>query len=186
MSEQLIQVDSIKFLSELESASSISKKFEIFNKVLNQQPLVVKNMNEQLKKNGGFGSKATDYDYIPIGVVEQGLRQIFFNQVDFIIKSNFRDLNTFVVVASIRYKCPVSLELREIDGIGAKSIQQDKGASIGEFNSTMKQNGLELSVGTAYSRAIKNAAAKLGEVFGQGLNRDDEGELHFYNKRALN
>jgi len=38
----------------------------------------------------------------------------------------------------------------------------------------MKANALELGVGIAYSRAVKNAAKKLGKMFGANLNRDEE------------
>ena len=181
-----ILVDPIKFLSQIESADTISKKFKIFNKVLNQEPFKKKNFKDELKRKGQNAGVAQDYDYVPIEIIEESLRQIFFNQVDFIIKNSYRDLNTMVVVASIQYNDPVSGRIRIIDGIGAKSIQQDSGAKIIDFNSTMKQNGLELAVGSAYSKAIKNAAKKLGKAFGADLNRDEELEsVVMYNKTVL-
>lgn len=168
------EFDGIAFLSKIESADSLQKKVRIFNDALNQEPIMPKNMKAELEKKGLNANNNTNYDYIPIGIIQETLRQMFFQQVSFSIKNSFRDLNSFVVIATIRYKCPISLEWKEVDGIGAKAIQQSKGASIDSFNSTMQYNGLELAVGTAYSRAIKNGAKCIGTVFGGNLNRDDE------------
>lgn len=166
--------DGLTFLSKIEGADTLSKKVSILNNALRQEPLFVKNMMEEMKKKGLNPSKSQDYEYIPVGVVEEALRQVFFRQVDFIIKQSYRDLNSFIVVSRIKYKCPISQEYRKIDGIGAKALQQDAGAKIFDFNSTMKANALELGVGIAYSRSIKNAAKKLGKLFGASINRDEE------------
>jgi hypothetical protein len=40
-------------------------------------------------------------------------------------------------------------------------------------------------VGIAYSRAIKNAAKKLGKMFGGSLNRDEEIESVVFNKGVM-
>lgn len=164
----------LAFLSKIENAESLSKKVQILNFALRQEPIKVKNMMEEMKKKGLNAGKAQDFEYVPIEVVEEALRQIFFRQIDFEIKSSYRDLNSFIVVTTISYKCPISQELRKIDGIGAKALQQDSGSKIDQFNFTMKANALELGVGIAYSRAIKNAAKKLGKMFGANLNRDEE------------
>lgn len=166
--------DGIAFLSKIEAVESMSKKISILNTALKQEPLVIKNMMVEMKKKGLNAGPMQDYEYIPIGVIEESLRQIFFRQIDFEIKTSFRDLNSFIVIATITYKCPISLEMRKIDGIGAKALQQDSGSKVQEFNMTMKANALELGVGIAYSRAIKNAAKKLGKMFGGSLNRDEE------------
>lgn len=179
-------VNPLKFLSEIDNEQTISKKVKILDRILNQEPAMIKNMRAELIKKGLSANSNQDYDYVPIEIVEEALRQIFFRQVDFTIRQSYRDLNSFIVVARIRYKDPITKEYRKIDGIGAKSIQQDKGASISDFNSTMKPNGLELGVGTAYSRAIKNAAKKLGKLFGADLNRDEEIEnVVVFNKKVL-
>lgn len=170
----LDKFNGIEFLSKIENADTLSKKVRIFNDALNQDPIMPKNLKAEMIKKGLNAGNSQDYDYVPIAIVEEALRQIFFRQVDFIIKHSYRDLNSFIVIASIVYKCPISLEYRTIDGIGAKAIQQDAGAKVQDFNATMKGNGLELGVGIAYSRAIKNGAKKLGKLFGASLNRDEE------------
>ncbi len=166
--------DGIAFLSKLEEVDTVSKKMSILNNALKQEPLVIKNMMVEMKKKGLNAGSMQDYEYIPVGVVEESLRQIFFRQIDFEIKNSYRDLNSFIVISTITYKCLISQEMRKIDGIGAKALQQDSGSKVQDFNFTMKANALELGVGIAYSRAIKNAAKKLGKMFGGSLNRDEE------------
>src|SRR6478736_555743 len=78
--------DGLAFLSKIEDAESLSKKVSILNYALRQEPLVIKNMMEEMKKKGINASKAQDYEYIPVGVIEEALRQVFFRQIDFIIK----------------------------------------------------------------------------------------------------
>lgn len=189
MSESLeiVKIDTLAFFSEIEAAEGISKKIKVLEKVLNQEPLIKKNLGQEMRNKGLNSGAAQNFDYVPIAVVEEALRQIFFRQVDFIVKNSYRDLNSFIVTARIRYKDPVTLETRVIDGIGAKSLQQDKGAKVIDFNSTMKANALEMGVAIAYSRAIKNAAKKLGKLFGASLNRDDElDDVVVFNKKVLN
>lgn len=166
--------DGLAFLSKIETAETLSKKVQILNYALRQEPIMVKNMKDEMLKKGLNAGKAQDFEYVPIEVVEEALRQIFFRQIDFEIKNSFRDLNSFIVITTLSYKCPISQEMRKIDGIGAKALQQDAGAKIDQFNFTMKANALELGVGIAYSRAVKNAAKKLGKMFGANLNRDEE------------
>lgn len=179
-------INGLSFLSKIEEADTISKKVSILNNALRQEPMHVKNMKEEMKKKGLNPSNSQDYEYVSIGVVEEALRQIFFRQIDFVIKQSYRDLNSFIVVSRIKYKCPISHEMRTVDGIGAKVLQQDAGAKVQDFNMTMKANALELGVGIAYSRSIKNAAKKLGKLFGASLNRDDEMDnVIVFNKEVM-
>ena len=182
-SAELAIVEHFSLLSKIESAATISQKFKFFSQAVSQEPIVKKNMSDELAKKGLNHGKSTDYDYMPVGVIEEMLRQLFFGQVKFETVNCFRDLNSFVTVVRIHYKSPISNEWLFADGIGAKALQQDSGAKIHEFNHTMKANALELGVGISYSRAIKNAAKKLGKAFGAELNRDEElDDIVVYNK----
>lgn len=182
----LVKLDSFSFLSKVQEAGTLQKKFQIYNRVLNQAPIIKHDMKSQMKKKGYNLPDKNNFEYIPIEVIEETLRQIFFGQCSFTIQSQSRELNSFIVVARIRYKNPVTNEFQEVDGIGAKAIQQEANSSLDCFNSTMKANGLEMAVSTAYSRAIKNAAKKLGRLFGADLNRDEELDgIHVYGKSIV-
>lgn len=180
------EFNTLAFFSEIEAEDSIAKKVRVLNRVLNQESAFAKNMNDVLKSKGQSTSRSTDYDYIPIEIIEESLRQVFFRQVDITIQQSYRDLNSFIVVCRIAYKDPVTHETRKLDGIGAKQLQQDANSSLNDFNATMKRNALELGVGIAYSRAVKNAAKKLGKLFGADLNRDEElNSVHVFNSNVL-
>lgn len=180
------EFNTLSFFSEIEAEDSIAKKVRVLNRVLNQESAFTKNMNNVLRSKGQNTSKSTDYDYIPIEIIEEALRQVFFRQVDITIRQSYRDLNSFIVVCRIAYKDPVTHEKRKLDGIGAKQLQQDAKSLLSDFNSTMKRNALELGVGIAYSRAVKNAAKKLGKLFGADLNRDEElNSVHVFNSNVL-
>lgn len=173
MENKNLPINYIGMIEEISEKDKFSEKVKVLSRALDRESEYKKSMKEQMQKNGlRFSGK--DYDYIPIEVIEESLRQIFLRQIDFIIKQSYRDLNSFVVIARLRYVDPATGLTRIIDGIGAASLQQDSGAQISDFNSTMKKNAMELGVGIAYSRAIKNAAKKLGKLFGANLNRDEE------------
>lgn len=165
--------DGIKFLKQIESEELISKKCQIMNAVLDQES-THKNMKEEMRKKGVNVGSNYDYDYVPIEVVEEGLRQIFFRQIDFEIGQAWRDINSVMVTCSVKYKDPISGDFRRVDGIGAKALQQDKGSSVKDIDTTVKPNAFELGYPIAYTRAVKNAAKKIGKVFGANLNRDSE------------
>ena len=59
------------------------------------------------------------------------------------------------------------------DGIGACPLQTDQGAGAIEFNK-IKSNAIMLAAPAAESYAFKDAAEKIGKIFGKDLNRKDE------------
>jgi ribosomal protein S17E len=113
-------------------------------------------------------------EYLPIDFVENQLREDFGGLVQFIIVSERRELNEYIVVARIKIFHPIARTWMEYDGIGAAQIMQDSGASISQFNETKKKNALEMNAPKAYSEAIKNAAKKIGKKYGGSINRKFE------------
>ena len=59
------------------------------------------------------------------------------------------------------------------DGIGASPLQTNKDAGAIEFDK-IKSNAVMLAAPSAESYAIKDAAEKLGKLFGKDLNRSDK------------
>lgn len=179
-----LEFDQHKFYLDIREAETLAEKTRVMNKALNQEAILVKNMKKELEAKGQRAGKNHDWDYIPIEVVEEGLRQIFFRQIDFIIVDQRRELNTYVVHSRLQYVDPITGQQRVVDGLAGKSMQQDANSKISEFNETLKWNGIEMAVGYAYSRSIKNAAKKLGKAFGASLNRDEELESVSMFKRS--
>jgi hypothetical protein len=133
------------------------------NILLNQKPL-----DKWLKKH----PIAANVKYIPIERVEWLLTKIFLywrveiRQVQIIA-------NSAVVTVRLFYRDVLSNEMLWQDGVGAAPIQTDKGAGATDFNK-VKSDGVMKSVPAAESYAVKDAAEKIGKLFGKDLNRADQ------------
>ena len=132
------------------------------NILLNQPP-----SDKWLKKHPIAGTK-----YIPIERIEYLLTKIFLEWwVE--VKEVQVIANSCVVTIRLHYRDVVSNELLCQDGIGAAPIQTDKGAGATDFNK-VKANGVMLAAPAAESYAVKDAAEKIGKLFGKDLNRADQ------------
>lgn len=112
--------------------------------------------------------------YIPIGIIENQLRQDFAGLVQYEIISERRELNEYIVSARIKVFHPIIMQWMNYDGLGAVQIMQDSGANLAQFNETKKKNALQMNAPKAYAEAIKNAAKKIGIKYGANLNRKFE------------
>jgi hypothetical protein len=110
--------------------------------------------------------------YIPIERIEWLMTRIFIRwNVE--IKSTQLIANSVVVIIRLWYQDRLSKELLYQDGLGACPLQTDKGAGAIEFNK-IKNNAIMLAAPAAESYAFKDAAEKIGKLFGKDLNRKDE------------
>jgi hypothetical protein len=109
--------------------------------------------------------------YIPIEVIEYLLTSIFIHW-----SVEVRQIQTIAnsVVATIRlhYRNPTDGEMRWTDGVGACPIQTAKDAAATDFTQ-VKSDAIMKAAPAAESYAIKDAAEKLGKLFGKDLNRKD-------------
>lgn len=110
--------------------------------------------------------------YIPIERVEYMLTRIFkkwnveVRQVQVIA-------NSVVVTIRLYYQDILSDEMIWQDGIGASPIQTDKGAGAMDWNAT-KNDAVMKAAPAAESYAVKDAAEKIGKLFGKDMNRADQ------------
>lgn len=110
--------------------------------------------------------------YIPIERVEYLLTRIFkkwnveIRQVQVIA-------NSVVVTVRLYYQDVLSDEILWQDGIGASPIQTDKGAGAMDWNHT-KNDAVMKAAPAAESYAVKDAAEKIGKLFGKDMNRADK------------
>jgi len=110
--------------------------------------------------------------YLPIERVEYMLTSIFkrwnveVRQVQVIA-------NSVVVTIRLYYQDILSNEMLWQDGIGASPIQTDKGAGAMDWNHT-KNDAVMKSAPAAESYAVKDAAEKIGKLFGKDMNRADK------------
>lgn len=107
--------------------------------------------------------------YIPIEKIEFLLTRIF-NKWWVEIKGTQLIANSVVVTVRLFYINPITGKEEWQDGIGAQPLQTDKGAGATNFNA-IKSNAVSLAAPSAESYAIKDAAEKLGKLFGKDLTR---------------
>lgn len=133
------------------------------NKLLNMPP-----SPDWLKKH----PLATGVKYIPIERVEWLLTKIFIRWwVD--IKTVGVIANSVVVTITLNYQDVLTNDILHQDGVGAAPIQVDKGAKAMDAIST-KHDAVMKAAPAAESYAIKDAAEKIGKLFGKDLNRADQ------------
>lgn len=109
--------------------------------------------------------------YLPIGRIEHLLKTIY-QRYEVIVIDWKIVANAIAVQVRLRVQEPVSLEWQEMDGLGAWTIQLKSGASAYDITQ-INSNAIQMNLPAAESEAIKDAAQKLGKIFGGDLNRAD-------------
>lgn len=149
-------------LKDLYKGDLDTKRENDLNMLLNNEP------KPQWVKKHPF---ASNVKYIPIGIIEYLLTSIFIRwHVE--IKAVQVIANSVVVTIRLHYQHPINGEVRFQDGIGASPIQTAKDAAATDFTQ-VKSDAVMKAAPAAESFAIKDAAEKLGKLFGKDLNRLD-------------
>jgi hypothetical protein len=111
------------------------------------------------------------YKYLPIERIEYLLTRIFVKwKVE--VKTVQLIGNSVVVVVRLHYLDPVDGKWDYQDGIGGAPLQTDKGAGAIEFDK-LKAAAVMMAAPAAETFAVKDAADKLGKLFGKDLNRKE-------------
>ena len=156
-----IDLKTIKW-NDLDSLDLPKKgKLAIRNQLLNCNPPKVWIKKHPLYKN----------DYLPIDKVEY-LLTTFFGSWHVEIKAAFQIANSVCVTVRLHYLNPDTGEFDWQDGAGAAPMQLDSGAKASDF-SAVKNNAVMLALPIAETNAEKDAADKIGKLFGRDLNRKD-------------
>lgn len=159
-----IQISSKKLptIQELFKNTDLEIQKDAFMVILNQEP-----PKSWIKINKYAGNAK----YIPIEKVEWLLRRLFKNPRFEILREGIMFNSCFCTVR-IHYVNPVTGEWEFQDGTGASQIQVKSGSSPAEMQN-IGQNAVEKALPDSYSAAVKNAAKKIGRLFGSDLNRDE-------------
>jgi hypothetical protein len=111
--------------------------------------------------------------YIPIGIYYELLNKIFpMWQIEQVGEVKLIG-NSVVVTVHLKVFHPVYHEWLTYAGTGAVPIQVKAGSNPTDFSNIIG-NALHKNVPAAMAYAVKNAAAKIGRVFGSQLNKTDE------------
>lgn len=113
---------------------------------------------------------ASNVKYLPIDKVELLLKRIFQEyKVDILREGQL--LNSIYVTVRLHYKHPIAGWTYQ-DGTGAIPIQVDKGKNASELQ-WIKSDAISKGLPAAVSFAIKDAADRIGDIFGGNINRKD-------------
>jgi hypothetical protein len=141
------------------------------NVLLNQEPKKDWILKHPIAKKK-VGDSKVPIDYLPIERVEWLLTSIFVKWHTE-IKAVQLIANSVVVTVRLYYLNPVTNELDYQDGVGAAPLQTDEGASATDWTK-IKSSAVMIAVPAAESYAVKDAAEKIGKLFGKDLNRADK------------
>lgn len=164
-------------LADLHKDPAQAFKNDELKLLLNQPP------SEKWLAKGAPGVPSSWRD-LPIDKVEMLLDMIFQRWRVEVLQTQLI-LNAVQVTIRLHYWNPVVGEWDFHDGIGAKSVQMDKAAEMGDLRS-VKDAGVQMAAPAAKSYAIKDAADHLGELFGRSLNRKNRTEFNpKYNAESI-
>jgi hypothetical protein len=150
-------------LKELYGEVELKNDQNNLNIILNAEPL-----NSWVKEHPMFKK----VKYIPIERVEWLLTRIFTRWwVE--VKTVQIIANAVVVTVRLYYQDVLSDHVLWQDGIGAAPLQTDSGAGAIEFDK-IKNDAVMKAAPSAESYAVKDAAEKIGKIFGKDLNRADK------------
>lgn len=150
-------------LAELHENIQVAFKNDKLTALLNQPP-----HQSWLKKH-----PMTKGDYLPIDKVEFLLSRIF--QKWYVQVLNYQVIFQSVAVhVRLHYYNAYTEpgEWQYQDGLGACPVQTDAGKSAADL-AAIKNAAVQMALPAAESYAIKDAAEKLGSLFGKDLNRKD-------------
>jgi len=110
--------------------------------------------------------------YIPIERIEYLLTRLFIKwKVE--VKAIQTIANSCVVTVRLHYQNIEDNEWSWQDGIGAAPIQTEKDAGAMDWDK-VRADSVMKAAPAAESYAVKDAAEKIGKIFGKDLNRKDE------------
>lgn len=132
----------------------LAVKADSLNTLLNQTP-----PSQWLRKHQGV-------QYQPIDQVKNSLVTIF-QDYDWSIKSVQIVANSILVYGTLSVINPITGRTRNVDGVGAWPIQLAKGSTPMQIENIV-QTAIQKNAPAAESLALKNAASKLGKLFGDG------------------
>lgn len=147
-------------LEDLYNDVAIASKHNDLNKLLNCDP-----KPEWIRVN----KFANNSKYIPVEIVEYLLTSIYIKwRLE--VRSVQVIANSVVVGVRLFVLDPITGDWDWQDGIGASPIQTKSGAAATDF-SQVNTSAVQMAAPAAETYAFKDAAEKLGKIFGKDINR---------------
>lgn len=156
-------------LSELHHDIAEAFKNDKFKLLMNQPPHETWIKKHPLAKVKNDEGKNVPARYLPIDKVELLLDRIF-QMWRIEVLREYTMFNSIGVTVRVHYLHPVTGTWEFHDGVGAKSVQTDAGATAADLGA-IKDAAVQMALPSAKSYAIKDACDHLGKLFGKDLNR---------------
>lgn len=135
-----------------------------------QQKVGKKNdKHSAIVKSNPFANNA---EYYPIGYLQMKLDQIFYGLWEWKVNSLQVAGNAVVAYGDLRYFHPIAKTWITRSGVGAMPIELKSGSNANDAQN-INHKAMQKNVPAAEAYAFKNAAAKIGNLFGRHLNRKD-------------
>lgn len=152
---------------------AVLQKDALFATLVNQEPKkewISRHPTITKKVVVGGREQYLPLEYLPIERVEWLLTNICLKW-----RVEIKDVklvgNSIIVTVRLHYYDHSSHEWGWQDGVGAAPLQTDKGAGAIEFDK-LKSSAVQMGAPAAESYAVKDAAEKIGKLFGRDLNRN--------------
>lgn len=169
-------------IEDLSQDTELAFRNDQLNLLLNQSPPVSwlkEHPTAKVKNDRGDNVPSR---YIPIEKIEFLLTKIF-SRWSVEVVSYCQLFQSVAVHVKLKVENPVDGTYIIMDGLGAAPIQTDAGASAADL-SKIKSAAVMMALPSAESYAIKDAAEKLGKLFGKDLNRRDVLSSEVYMKNV--
>jgi len=150
-------------VNDLYGESVVLSKQNDLNQLLNNEP-----KTEWVKQHPMFAK----VKYLPIERVEWLLTNIYIKWRVEIIREGLI-ANSVYCTIRLHYKDPITGEWEYQDGIGSAPLQTDKDSGATDWQH-IKSDAVLKALPSAESYAVKDAAEKLGKLFGKDMNRADK------------
>lgn len=159
---EIIKQDKIQSLLRGEKRA----RLENFQKLVNMNPKQHDKLKDYIREHPISGT-----DYLPIGVKQTLLDEIFFGLWNIKNAQWKQVLNEICFTLELEVYHPVQEIWITRTGSGAVPIQQDKGSTPDQIEKK-KTRALEKDFPHAEANAFSNACGKLGKIFGRDLGRN--------------
>lgn len=166
-----MQTRNLPSLVELHHAPVEAYKNDQYNLLLNQEPHADWVRKHPLAKTKNDKGQEVPARYLPIEKIEYMLTRIYGGFSVEVLREGLM-ANAVYVTVRLHLIHPVTGKPFFTDGVGAKSVQVNSGASPSDI-SQIKDAGVMMALPSAKSYAIKDAAQNLGRLFGRDLNRSN-------------
>lgn len=162
-------------LSELHQTPEVAFKNDQLQFLLHQPPHKDWVKRHPMVKVKNAQGQMEQLEYLPIDKVKLLLTRIFQDWDSEILRVQ-QLFNAVVVTVRLHYTNPITGKACYKDGVGAVGVQTDKDAKASDINA-IKYDAVMKAAPAAESYAIKNAAEKIGNIFGASLGKFDIAEF---------